>query len=362
MSSKRGAAAAKKEVKPRQSKRTAPEEVTVPETMVDDVNEESEQLSGGGASVSNAETSLVAAPAKLDTAMSKRFKSHAAYNAANNEDEQGRYFASKALQLYAEGDHDTKCKILASFDKDKTYKFAATFAETVTEKETKRVREVGGWMTKFTWAAYHNIPTHDKELYNALCEVAVENLESKEHDNIAFRKLGHLLYNFPSFQVGGETKDTTNSTGREFKGETDLNANNMESKAGLKEKPIKLKIEYPEFVRMQSRLKVLESGQKALAKSINAARSVVQKMILFKRVTPDTPLASKIDAFTEGFEKVQEMEMDVMALINLCKSVAKDDKDTITDLEAKVNATITNASAAVTSLDKARKDTLQLIS
>ena len=68
----------------------------------------------------------------------------------------------------------------------------------------------------------------------------------KDHENLAFKKLGHKL-----FAVGGEVMDSVTQSDKVFKSELALNSGNMEMKAGLKENVARIKVEFPHFVEFQ---------------------------------------------------------------------------------------------------------------
>ena len=297
----------------------------------------------------------------LNAGAIKRFKSHATYNAANAKDEETRIYASKALEVYAGADGETKGKILQSFKTDKSYKFISGYVESHTETEKISNKTAGGWMTKFTWASLNDVPTHDKELYDALCNAAVEGLDEKDHDNPAFRKLGHKLYNFPLFAVGAQVMDSVTQSDKVFKSELALNAANMEVKAGLKENAARIKVEFPHFIELQREMKILESGQRALQKSVNVARQAVTRIAFFKKNTPNHNLTDKFDSFSTGFDRTMDMEMDILGLLRECKNVEKEDEAKVGEIKERVDLTIKNVQAAVAALDESRKLTLKLL-
>ena len=96
-------------------------------------------------------TSLVPVASKkqpLDRDEIKRFKSHAGYNSTKASlSDEDRQFASRALQLYANGTNEQKSRILCSFRSDKTYKWTNTFLETKVDAVSDKDSFASGWMT-----------------------------------------------------------------------------------------------------------------------------------------------------------------------------------------------------------------------
>lgn len=345
------------------------------DTFVDQDSDQDSNVGGGhGASQSSdpaAGMALVAVPKgyrgskpdeqKLDIPAAKRFKSHAKWHAENNLDPEVQMFASRALQLYSEGDHDTKQKILNSLAKDKTYKFVNNFEEVIQETEADKNQMVGGWMTKWDYAAYLKVPTTDQAVFDTVMAAAVEGMDSKPHDNAGLARVGVLLYNVPKFKVGGDVVDTVSAHTKNFRSETSITPAALEQKAGLKPDNVKVKMEYPLWVKLMSRVKVIEQGQKILAKTINASRAASAKFKVFERNTSAHGLAEHFKRHEEGFQSAVDMEMDVMSLVAECKSVGKECLEDIKNLLVKVEATITNGSTAVSSLEQLRKATLAML-
>ena len=304
----------------------------------DEVSEEVE--SQGGSTESGGEHATVAAPKTvLDAADIKRFKAHALYTSSRaSVDSEIRGFASKALDLYANGTSEQKGRILDSFKKDKGYKWTSTFLEANTDTTTDKDKFARGWMTKFDLAAALNIPTHDKALFEELADAAVEGYQSKPHTNAGLAAKGVLLYDVPEFQVGGSSREHSSSQSKRFESTTDTAAGHLKKVVDGDE--VKIKLEHPEFVALTAAAKLVDKGHKIMTRSLNAGRATAAKIKLFVRnETRDNvdAVRTQLDQFQEGMAVLENMELDVMTLIQLCKEVEKDARRAL--LSSRVAAT-----------------------
>ena len=310
-----------------------------------------------GARSSGSDGKNRAAPA-LEVMDIKRFKSHAGYH-ASKEGESAEW-ASKALQIYAAGDTETKAKVLASFKTDKSYKFVTTYEESTKERKIDKSKFAGGWMTKFDYAALLNIPSTDKATYDALMNAAVEGLEEKPPPNPGLARAGVKLFLIPDFKVGGDVTDVTTENEKILRSETPVVGNSMAIKAGLAEDKGRVKLEYPAWTNMMTKLKTVEQGQKILGKTLNSSRTVLARIRAVGKGNPS--LKEKVDSFGEVFEQVAALELDVINLVAMAKALAKDDVDAIEDMCSKIDATLKNGDVAVKGLDQLRKEALAVLS
>ena len=299
----------------------------------------------------------------LDTAQIKRFKSHANYNSTKEgASVLERQFANKALELYQNGTSEQKQRILDSFRSDKTYKWANTFVEETVDAVSDKDKFASGWMTKYDLAKALNIPSHDPALFEELCSAAVEGVESKPHANPGLAAKGLLLYNMPVFRLGGHFHEHASTTQKSVRGETDVTANHLKKVADGEE--VKIKIEHPEWVAMQAAAKLIDKGHKLMIKSLNAGRTTAAKVKLFLRNESKDACAAigdQLDAFHHRMVTLDNFELDVMTLLQLCKEVDKDDKESIAVLKGRSENVMVNGKAAVQEFDALRDRTAKLI-
>jgi hypothetical protein len=295
--------------------------------------------------------------APLDTFVIKRFKSHAGYHAGKAGE--SAEWASKALQIYAEGDTATKAKVLASFSTDKSYKFVTTYEESTKERTVDKSKFAGGWMSKFDYAALLNIPSSDKATYDALMDAAVEGLEWKPHPNSGLARAGVNLFLIPDFKVGGDVTDVMTESEKILRSETPVVGSSMASKAGLADDKGRVKLEYPSWIKMMAKLKTVEQGQKILGKTLNSSRTVLARIRSVGKGNEN--LRQKIDNFGDVFDEVASLELDVLNLVAMAKSLAKDDVAAIENMCGKIDTTLKNGDAAVKGLDQLRKEALTVL-
>ena len=315
------------------------------------------------ASGSAGETVVASAKDVLDVGDIKRFKSHAGYAAAKSTGPPSlREYATKALDLYANGTTEQKNRVLQSFKSDKGYKWATTFHEDNSEKDTDKDQFVGGWMTKFDVAKALNIPTVDKDQYQELADAAVEGHPSKPHPSQGLANKGIMLYNMPEFQVSGNHREHASSRSKSFKSETDLTASQVK-KLGQGEE-VHIKLEHPEFVSLQQQAKLVHKGHALMSRSLNSGRAVSAKMKLYTRTASASALAgvaAQFENFNNGMGYLENMELDVLSLMAMCKEVEKDDKDSIAELKHKCECALTNGKHAVQDFEALRERIAKLI-
>ena len=294
----------------------------------------------------------------LDAGDSKRFKAHANYTSTNAKaTEEDREFASRALELYKNGTQEQKHKILCTFRVDKTYKWTTSFAEETVDAVANKTQYRGGWLSKYEVGQLHNIPTHDPVKYEELCDAAVDGLPTKPHTNPGLAAKGMLLYDVPEFQVGGSRRESSSTTAKTFRSEADLSAGQLKKLADGDE--VKIKLEHPEFVALQGAVKLIDKGHKLMTKSLNNGRALVAKIKLFTRSTPDS--SEKFDTFHLGMQALENMELDVLSLIQMCKEVEKDDMTEIAELKNRCESALENGKTAVQDFEALRANTAKLV-